>query len=283
MRGHIRKWAIILSAFPPGSSLAQTAEQRAAIENSMEIGTQLYRHDMTSYLTTNLIRERFGDPNTLELRGYIVEQRADDMVITYYRQVEDGWEGVIRGVGSLVDDSVTIELIDDPAARALNAEQVRTIEARERFRDISLTQCREGDYANSFYNIVALPPEEDGSVAVYFLTHTNEGTDVPYSGHNRAVISPSGEILSVRPFTNSCLMASTAPNEEGNETVGLMVSHSLDPVPSEIHVYLSLHVGIPIDVLTADRTIWRVDGGRITLMGSFPEAAPNAANPTNSD
>ncbi len=44
-----------------------------------------------------------------------------------------------------------------------------------------------------------------------------------------------------------------------------MVTHLLDPVPTEIHVFASYNLRMPVFVATADKRVWKVQGSDITL------------------
>ena len=48
--------------------------------------------------------------------------------------------------------------------------------------------------------------------------------------------------------------------------MALFVSHLLDPVPTEIHVFWSLWAAKPIAVRTQDNKIWMVADGKIGLL-----------------
>ena len=53
----------------------------------------------------------------------------------------------------------------------------------------------------------------------------------------------------------------------GSGTVGLMISHLLDPVPTEVHVFFGLWAETPLYVTTVpNRKVWLVDSGKIKLL-----------------
>jgi hypothetical protein len=78
-------------------------------------------------------------------------------------------------------------------------------------------------------------------------------------------VGADGRVVNERPFARSCLMmggpaAAAAPR--GARPVGMVVTHLLDPVPTEIHVFTSLAARMPILVGAGGRG-WQVDGARI--------------------
>jgi hypothetical protein len=54
--------------------------------------------------------------------------------------------------------------------------------------------------------------------------------------------------------------------QDGKEVAGLMLTHLLDPAPTEIHVFLSLAHRVPLWVMTTqNQYLWRVEHGRIRI------------------
>ena len=108
---------------------------------------------------------------------------------------------------------------------------------------------------------------------VYVLSsQTREGI-FPFGGHSRATFSAAGALLSQRRFTNSCLDMSNRPPAGSSEVAGLVVTHLLDPIPTEIHVFLSIWMNIPVFVSTGDpHRVWEVTGNRIELVEPRPAA-----------
>ena len=51
----------------------------------------------------------------------------------------------------------------------------------------------------------------------------------------------------------------------GATPAGLVVNHLLDPVPTEIHVFASYSLQMPLFVATRDKRLWRVEGAAISL------------------
>ena len=74
----------------------------------------------------------------------------------------------------------------------------------------------------------------------------------------------AGKIVSERAFTKSCI--TMAPQALANTTpAALIITHLLDPTPTEIHVYLSLLSRLPVYVGTTDARVWLVNGAAVFL------------------
>jgi hypothetical protein len=83
---------------------------------------------------------------------------------------------------------------------------------------------------------------------------------VPIGGTYRLETSGSS-VISQRGFTRSCIAL-----QSDTSAVGLMITHLLDPVPTEAHVFWSLWASKPMYVATPDGTLWIVEGGKIGLV-----------------
>ena len=96
--------------------------------------------------------------------------------------------------------------------------------------------------ADTHPNIAVIPPDSlDGSMDVYVLTPQTAAGTYPFGGHNRATCSAAGQLLSQRAFTNSCLDMSE-PAQGAGRPGALFVTHLLDPIPTEIHVFLAIWI-----------------------------------------
>lgn len=89
---------------------------------------------------------------------------------------------------------------------------------------------------------------------------------MPAGGAQRIEVS-DGKVVSHRAFTRSCLDLQTDPKAKG-----LVISHLMDPVPTEVHVFLSLSAHLPFFITTAPNgTGWVTEGGHITLVQRKPD------------
>ena len=100
-----------------------------------------------------------------------------------------------------------------------------------------------------------------GNWVVYLLPGTTKNNVVPLGGTYRIDVSGS-EVVGQRGFTRTCISLRTDP-----KAVSLMITHLLDPTPTEAHVFWSLWARKPMYVSTSPNgTIWAVDGSKIRLL-----------------
>jgi len=58
------------------------------------------------------------------------------------------------------------------------------------------------------------------------------------------------------------LTKATRPNEA--KPSALVITHLLDPQPTEVHVFEQFSVGVPVYVgIASTRSMWKVEGGQI--------------------
>jgi hypothetical protein len=115
-------------------------------------------------------------------------------------------------------------------------------------------------------NTVVLPPlGPDEPILVYLLAPQPAANVYPMGGHYRFEVGSDGRVGGRRAFAKSCL-AMPARLEGKPEPVALTVSHLLDPVPTELHVFTSYAVRKPLFVaVPKPERVWVVRGDQIRL------------------
>lgn len=260
----MRRFAAFLAALcalvslPPPAG-AQTPEEQARIDWALGRGRLIYALDRAAWVTTDDLREHVRDPAAAGVRGWTVERDGSAFVVTYFTGERDARAALYR---ARVEDNrvVSREVFAEGARPLLTAPQRRLADARRAVGLMSQRPC-----TNAPFNAVVIPPETaDGPAEVYALTGQTETGSYPFGGHFLGAISASGELVSQRAFTRSCLNMQPQPRARGRPAA-LMVTHLLDPTPTEIHVFMSIWVGLPVYVGIAGR-VWEVTGERIRLI-----------------
>lgn len=255
--------AMCLVAVGPAAALPPGPEEKAALVQALDRGEQIYLYDQAAWVTTDLMIEKTPRPARTRVDGWVITPKADGLTVVYY-----GWrDGAPYAIfaGDAKEKTVTGFKVFGPGDDAsLTAEQVRLVKATDAVRALA----EQRPCANSPFNTVTLPPAKAGDpILVYLLTPQTTEHQFPFGGHFRYEVGADGKPGTSRGFTRSCLTLSDAP-EDANKTVGLMITHLLDSVPTEIHVWLSLWIGKPVYVGTAEpnQRIWAVEGRRIRLI-----------------
>jgi hypothetical protein len=96
------------------------------------------------------------------------------------------------------------------------------------------------------------------------MTPQTDTNVLPFGGHHKLTLDKDGRILGQRRFTNSCLgMPLSEPGQP--RPVALGITHLIDPLPTEIHVFSAMAAGLPV-VVGAGDAVWEVSGDAIRFL-----------------
>ncbi|MEG3084339.1 hypothetical protein U1707_11855 [Sphingomonas sp. PB2P12] len=243
------------SPIPDGPSDAQRIAQAA------RLGSLLYTFDRAAWVSSDALTAAIPKSELRGADGYVVEQPDPRTLhVTYYRGAGAAAQAFfvadVRG-GKVVSQEVLVR------AAALTPAQALLVRAREVATQAVVARGSKPCTPLPF-NSVVLPPQKDGLIAVYLLSAQKEAATFPMGGHYCVLVDRDGKVSTSRPYTLGCLPM-TAPKLPPSATpVGFVVNHLLDPVPTEIHVFASYSLHMPVFVATPDKRVWRVKGSEIT-------------------
>ena len=263
----MRLIAMLLALMLALPATAQTPEERTRLDWALARGRLLFEVDRAAWVTTDDLQERLPQADQRRVRGWTVERDGGGFDVNYFMMGEDN---VLRALyRARVENRrvVSRDTFRPGAGPELTPLQRRIADAYRLIAQTEIRICSERP------NLAVIPPDSlEAPMDVYVLSsQTREGI-FPFGGHSRATFSAAGALLSQRAFTNSCINMSNAP-ERGNSIVGVAITHLLDPIPTEIHVFMSIWMAVPVAVSTGEPLrIWQVTGDRIELMDSTPAA-----------
>ena len=261
--------AVLLALLLAVPAAAQTREEQARLDWVAARGRLLFEVDRAAWVTTDDFRERLPPADQQLIRGWTVERDGAAYVVVYYVTGDGGLRRALYRGRVENRRVVSRETFRPGAGPELTPMQRRIADAIGLVSRLDIRVC-----ANVRPNLAVIPPDSlDGPMDVYVLTPQTQTGIYPFGGHTRATFSAAGALLSQRAFTNTCLDMSSRP--EGNEQVAaIAVTHLLDPIPTEIHVFLSIWMALPVAVATREpQRVWMVTGDRIELVDP-PPAAP---------
>lgn len=271
--------AWVLSALAcPSLALAQEdaptsmddAQIASALLDAEATGRAIYLHDQAAAVASDAVLELKAfrqDGKQGRLGGWITEQRDEGIVVTFlssdaeplarYR-VTVGSEGRVSGEVEALAKPATLTDYERGAARA------RTTAAAAKFEPCSRS-----------YNTVVLPDtREGGGWIAYLLPGTTKQGVVPIGGSYRLDVDASGQtVFRQRPFTRTCIALEGPRGRKDMESVAMMITHLLDPRPTEVHVFWSLWARQPMFVATSEGN-WLIEDGRITLTSRREKKSP---------
>ena len=244
---------------PPVAADVPTVEQRIA--QASGIGSMLYAYDRAAWVSSDALTAAIPKEQLAALGGYVVEPVEPHILrVTYYRgAVADAQAFFIADVrdGKVIRQDVLANPIPLTAAQTMLA----------RARDVAAQHAQARAYKPCTplpFNTVVLPSRGARPVAVYLLSAQQDADTYPVGGHYRVIVGPDDKALGSRPYSVSCLNMARPTLPAGATPVGVMVNHLLDPAPTEIHVFTSYAMRMPLFVSTRNARVWKVEDAKIT-------------------
>ncbi len=245
-------------ALPATAQVDGSAPMQAAMEKAAELGHRMYLYDQAAWHGSDALAEDINMTADHGLRGYVVEQLDNGNLSTlFYAEDEDGLYEFARYEvnGSKV---VGGGKLPSEVRIALSPKLIRMASARQHAIDEAVRQ-EWGLCTPSQPNFIIFPPDADDLVTVYIISSTTDAAMVPFGGHYRVRLDREGMVVSSRAFTNSCLNMRLV-DEDGNRSVGIAVTHLLDPHPTEIHFFQSYYARAAVVVAIAGDVTQIVNG-----------------------
>ena len=232
-----------------------TEAEQAGLEQAVDLGWKVYSYDQAAWHGTDAMLEDLPDARERGIAGWIVNEVEDGWETVFFRPADAGFEAAWSGVydGRKVIRRTTYA----PGERALVPGEVALVEANLLLRRQRPERCS----ASPFNSVIFPTGKPDGGLYAYLLTPQEKVGEIPFGGHHRFEIV-DGKITDSRQFTRSCLTIPLA-NDKGKRPEALSLSHLLDPVPTEIHVFSVYAAQVPIFVMTTDNDrVWGIELSR---------------------
>ncbi|WP_293876433.1 MULTISPECIES: hypothetical protein [unclassified Sphingomonas] len=249
-------------AVPPVPSQPSSAvahQQRLA--QAAKIGGLLYLYDRAAWVSSDALAAKVTKDQLTGIGGYVVEPiDGQGLRVTYFRgkgvDARAFFHADVRD-GKVVDSDLTVTPTPLTPAQSLLAR------ARENAAAAAVRLGYKPCTAAPF-NTVVLPSPNGGPSIVYLLSAQLDLRSYPIGGNYRVIVGADGAIVANRPYSVACLNVEIPSLPPKAKPVGVIVNHLLDPVPTEIHVFASYNLRMPVFVGTPDRQIWKVAGQTIT-------------------
>lgn len=245
-------------AATPAPAPQMTEAEAEAVQQSVDLGWKVYSYDQAAWHGTDALLEDLPGERKNGIAGWIVNEVAEGWETVFFRAVKGGgfeaaWAGIYNG------KKVIRRTTYAAGERKLTPGEVALADATELARKQNVERCT----TNAFNTVVFPSGKPDGGIYAYLLTPQVANGEVPFGGHHRFEIV-DGQIKDRRSFSKSCLTMSVA-GPEGQRPEALTITHLLDPVPTEIHVFSVWPAGVPVYVLTTGNDhVWaaEVSGGK---------------------
>lgn len=256
----------------PAPALSEA--ERGTLTAAIERGRLLFALARAGQATTRDMLTRIPDPTAAGVAGWVAVPQGNDLIVTYYAEGPSGPVAVYRARVAEDGRLSGQETFSGEARPALGAVERRLAAARAAVSNLDRQACGPD------FNVFPIPPAAaDAPIDVYKISPQTQRGRYPLGGHFRATVAPDGSIASTRAFTNRCLDLESGIDLAGQAPRPIAVTHLLDPLPTEIHVFLSLWMNRPLLVVTGENRSFTVARGRIGLVPSARTAVSTAPPP----
>lgn len=243
-----------------------TQAEIAELGQTVERGRLLIAIARAGLIATQDMLSRVPDPAGAGIAGWLAEPEGNGMAVTFYGDGAEGPMAVFRAtvLGTRVTSRQVFLVGDRPA---LNPVQARMAAARATAATLEQRPC-----AGDQFNYLIVPAASaDAPVEIYRMTPQTERRRFPLGGHFKATVAADGSVSENRGFANSCMNLEAPPVATGQQPRPLAVTHLLDPMPTEIHMFAAQMTGRPLMVVTGEpQRVWLVTNERIAEVRDRP-------------
>ncbi len=225
-------------------------QEAAALRTAEAMGSTIYRHDRAASMATDAALRIRAFKRDRRVKGWITEERGNHILVTFIDQTPAALYR-IKVSDSGVDGAV--ESLESPTS--LSVFESGAAAARKLAIGSGFEPCSDK------YNSVVLPDKNaPGNWIVYMLPGTTKNNVVPIGGTYR--IDTDGKtVFSRRGFTRTCIAL-----QNDARAIALMITHLLDPTPTEAHVFWNLWSGKSMYVSTPPHgSMWEIENGKVAL------------------
>ena len=253
--------ALLLAVAAPAVPAAAQSSPDAQAAANMARGDLLYAYDQSAWHVTDAALKAIPKASMNALRGYVVTPAPGGYRTTFYGGEPGNHFRVYTAIWSN-RSIVQPELLAADKRVPVTADEDRMIAAKSfalsNLKD--LQRCSNGKLNSAV--VPGATPQDP--VSVYIMTPSTRPNAIPMGGHHRIDVK-DGAVVSSRNFTNSCIELEKPPASKAKgQPVAMVISHLLDPVPTEIHAFAVHSVGLPMYVVMPDGGMYSVqlDKGR---------------------
>jgi hypothetical protein len=225
-----------------------TAAQRAELAAAAQRGRLLFNLARAGNLATQDMLARVSDPGGVGIAGWIAEPEGNAVTVTFFAAGADGAPpSTVYRVAILGGRATSREIFLAGTRPPLGPHQARMAAARAATDGLDHQPC-----GGEAFNVLVVPPSSPGApIDVYQLSPPTQPGRFPLGGHFKTTVAADGSVVT-RGYTNACLQIDAAAPVAGARPAPVAVTHLLDPLPTEIHVFLSLLSGHPLVVVAGD-------------------------------
>lgn len=217
-------------------------------------------------IATRDMLSRVADPDGAGIAGWIAEPEGNGVTVTFYAEPQgDAAPAAVFRANILGGRVVSRDVFLAPEGRpALTRLQGRMAAARR----VTAAQDHRPCGSDQFNYFVVPPATQDGPIDVYQLSPQTARGRYPLGGHFKTTVAADGSVTATRGYANACADLEAPEVPTGQRPAPLAIVHLLDPLPTEIHAFLSIWTQRPLVVAAGDPQ--RLFGVTSEGMGELP-------------
>jgi hypothetical protein len=232
---------------PPPAPL--TRAERAQLDAAVQRGRLLGAIARAGIVATQDMLSRVSDPAGAGIAGWLAEPEGNGVTVTFYAEGAAGAPPTAVYKVTILGGRATAREVFLAGERPpLGAHLARMAAARSATAALDHRPCAGEDF-----NVFVVPPAApDAPIDVYQISPQTQRGHFPLGGHFKSTIAADGSVAAQRAFTRACVDVEAAPPAAGAQASPLTVTHLMDPLPTEIHVFLAIWTGHPLVVVAGD-------------------------------
>jgi hypothetical protein len=241
------------SAFP------LTEAEIAAVNRAAARGRLLIALSRAGLIATQDMLSRVENPASAGIDGWIAEPEGEAVRVSFFDSTNEGPKLVYRAEvlgGRVTSRDTFLGSYHPDMPRA----QARLVAARTAVEALNHAAC-----SPQGFNILVIPPAAGGgAIDVYEISAPAQRGRFPIGGHYRTQVSGSGEAGESHAFATACADIIVADPPAGQQPPPVQVAAGTDPLPTEIHVLMSVMSNRALSFTAGDPARqWLVAGPRI--------------------
>jgi len=238
---------------------AQQAEQEHdAFAAATQRGRLLGAIARAGQLGTQDLLAHVSDPNAAGISGWIAVPEGNAVTVIFYAAAANGAPPSSVYRVSIVGGRVTGRQTFLTGSRPpLGPHEARMAAARAATDALDRHPCGGDDF-----NVFVVPPAApDAPIDVYQLSPQTQRGHFPLGGHFKARIAPDGSVAASTVLAAACGDLVVPEVAAGQEAHPLPLTDADDPLPTELHVFLSIWTNHPLVVAAGEpRRLFAVTG-----------------------
>jgi len=240
----------------------QAEEDQAALETAVQRGRLLGAIARAGQIGTQDMLSHVSSPDGAGISGWIAVPEANAVTVVFYAAAANGTPPTSVYRVSIVGGRVTgRETFLTGTRPPLGTHEARMAAARAATDALDNHPCGGDDF-----NVFVVPPAApDAPIDVYqFTPQTGRGA-FPLGGHFKSTIAPDGSVVASSAMSTTCANLAVPETAAGQEPHPLTVTDEAHPLPTELHVFLSIWTRHPLVVAAGEpRRLFAVTGDGIT-------------------